>query len=1169
MRSCVSKVRETVSVLRVSHCLHKEIYYCLLIRTLLLPWWYGSWTKGALDVVVDVTESKCDRSLTSHRPLRERLARLRLLPPIRCSVSKERTPALETIKAAYHTIIDSSLFLFLVRINQPLNSRKMASGTTACQGEKVAGLETASLVTPEERKMPLLDLHQEIKILGEVVGAYGLIRDETDAELDSDDQTMLPYAVVKYGDSTVLQTKDSVEPGRNPTWTISSGSIFLLPTTLHKLMKTSLEISIYFDRKDALNISTIEKVFLGRAVVDCGGILANCQEERLVVELKDEFEDSGLESRGQLTLRFRLGAKKDEQFLQKMAHCRVLRHQSSLTGLYDAFHIGTHSSSDDNETMQSSSRPTAFLPTEVDETEVAGTSFVNALSSAFTSKSYYDKNAGAQKIRVKPHPDPDRVEETSYMSAAEIRRETMAPSKEWVEAGSGKLGKLYLEILRCSGLPNVDVGETVGNLTDAFICAVYEDAMVQTPVIDDELSPHWLPWTQRAFVFGMMHPASMLYLGCFDYDLGPLTEHEAIGRVAVNISNLQRDTDYTLQYDLYPSSNVTERKPNGSITIRLRVTYNDERAAVIAALKPRPKFHVNVRREKSQKVVHYTCFGAHGDESEEKFDLTVTRSYINEIFEHKRNVSYAIGDGLRSLIFWRGQVRLFGIMLPLYSFLFFCAANTVIERPYMFPSFFLLTVAWIMMATGTQRQQHPSPWYRCPSFWQYVNVLKTGRSPLQVRRIASKEGFRATQEYEAAWSDRVAKDLDEAARKAEMKKQLDELGNQKIQTKMVADNVIPIELLGRLARYQGIIGRYCRYFRFMKIILTWEESIVSFWITACFLVAGLVSLVLPWAFILTWLSRIVVWCFLGPHMKIVDAYLLNSRGEDKVLQQAVAKFNQQSFRARARHQDALKLKDMKCLRFGQYLTLVPSFNLARYYDRPLATSHARLHKEVPVQISAHRILGQQLFGDIIPRTQEEDEAFAEEREQLNVLLARLLQTVKVHHDEETEPDETSFSSNSDMPSTTQYETSGRVMTSKIDETTADESNRPLGPVSSSNTLMDETEMIGSLSLQDSLLQIGYTFGEDDSGFEVIISQVEVKVEDQNSTTNTSQEDNSQVDYMVNDQAIIVTTSQDDLDQLESMAEGQITAIASQEILVPLESKMDDLVIETTASLEPQ
>jgi hypothetical protein len=170
-----------------------------------------------------------------------------------------------------------------------------------------------------------------------------------------------------------------------------------------------------------------------------------------------------------------------------------------------------------------------------------------------------DKDTGIYMKKPKPCVDPERPELTKYMSEEQIYTETFGPSQNWTEAGSGNLGKVYLEVLRCEDLPNVDVGEAVGNVTDAFVCAVYEDVLVQTPVIDDELSPYFLPWTQRAFCFHMMHPASMLYLGVFDYDLGPL-DHEAIGRVAVNISNLKRDTIYTLQYKLYNSSSVTERK---------------------------------------------------------------------------------------------------------------------------------------------------------------------------------------------------------------------------------------------------------------------------------------------------------------------------------------------------------------------------------------------------------------------------------------------------------------------------------------------------------------------------------------------------------------------------------------------------------------------------------
>ena len=150
--------------------------------------------------------------------------------------------------------------------------------------------------------------------------------------------------------------------------------------------------------------------------------------------------------------------------------------------------------------------------------------------------------------------------------------------------------------------------------------------MVQTPVIDDELSPHFMPWTARAFVFNIMHPASMLYLAAFDYDLG-VSDHEALGRAVVNIAHFQCNTDYTLFYKLYPSTNVTDRIALGTIKIRLRLEYNSEKAVLRAALHPRPKFHIHVQKEKSLKVLRYTCFGEYGDDSEQPFDLTVLRSY--------------------------------------------------------------------------------------------------------------------------------------------------------------------------------------------------------------------------------------------------------------------------------------------------------------------------------------------------------------------------------------------------------------------------------------------------------------------------------------------------------------------------------------------------------------
>lgn len=494
--------------------------------------------------------------------------------------------------------------------------------------------------------------------------------------------------------------------------------------------------------------------------------------------------------------------------------------------------------------------------------------------------------------------------------------------------------------------------------------------MVQTPVIDDELSPHWLPWTQRAFIFGIMHPASILYLGAFDFDLG-ITDHEALGRVAVNISNLQCDTDYTLKYNLYPSSNVTDRTANGCITIRLRIEYDDEKAALLEALKPRPKFHVNVKKEKSLKIVHYACYGEYGDENDQQFDLTVMRSLVNEIFEYKSAVSYAIGDAMRSLIFWRGQVKFGKVYLPLHSLGFFIMATTLVERPYMAPAFFLLSIAWIMLAAQNQRTQHPSPWYHCPSFWQYLQILKTGKCPVSTRRINPNAGAEEAAAYDKKWHDRIEKDLKNAAAKAEMQQQIAAIGDDNIHSKIAAGG-IPLDILARLGRYQGMIAKYLRYLRLVKIVATWEESIVSFWITAGFLSAGLASLLLPWSFILLWVGRISVWGMLGPHMFLVDLFMRSGGDDEKVLADAVEKFQGDSRLARYRKQDAVKLKDMKCLAFGNFISLVPNFNLVRHYDRPLPASFARLRlrdedEEGPTPKSF--IPSQQFFGTMVPRTE--------------------------------------------------------------------------------------------------------------------------------------------------------------------------------------------------------
>jgi hypothetical protein len=194
------------------------------------------------------------------------------------------------------------------------------------------------------------------------------------------------------------------------------------------------------------------------------------------------------------------------------------------------------------------------------------------------------------------------------MTEEQIDAEVMHDSQNWLDTGSGTLGRVYLEILDCDGLPNLDTGGFLGNKTDTFVCAIFEDTIVKTDVIDDSLAPRWLPWSNRAFIFHMMNSSSPLYIGVFDFDPG-YDDHDLIGRIAIDLCNMHKDTTYVLKYDIFPTAKLTDRVKQGTIRIRLRLEIDDERQMVLSALQPPPTVYVNVKTRKDWLLVRYTCQG--------------------------------------------------------------------------------------------------------------------------------------------------------------------------------------------------------------------------------------------------------------------------------------------------------------------------------------------------------------------------------------------------------------------------------------------------------------------------------------------------------------------------------------------------------------------------------
>jgi len=163
-------------------------------------------------------------------------------------------------------------------------------------------------------------------------------------------------------------------------------------------------------------------------------------------------------------------------------------------------------------------------------------------------------NKGQKVYRVRPGPDPKRMDDTAWLTSQQIDEESLKPTKDWLDIGSGRLGKIFVEIIKCDNLPNMDTGGSLGNKTDAFVSLVYEDCVAKSETIANCLHPRWMPWSKRAFIFNMSHTSSQLFLGVFDADGGSLNSHDLVGRVSVELSNAVPDTEYFLTYNLYPVS---------------------------------------------------------------------------------------------------------------------------------------------------------------------------------------------------------------------------------------------------------------------------------------------------------------------------------------------------------------------------------------------------------------------------------------------------------------------------------------------------------------------------------------------------------------------------------------------------------------------------------------
>ena len=327
----------------------------------------------------------------------------------------------------------------------------------------------------------------------------------------------------------------------------------------------------------------------------------------------------------------------------------------------------------------------------------------------------------------------------------------------------------------------------------------------------------------------------------------------------------------------------------------------------------------------------------------------------------------------------------FTIWLPLHSMTAFIGGTILAENYDLFPSFFMFSCTWLLLATNENSRRHPSPWRKPRDVFSMYSTFITGRiQPAEVAQYQFMEEIEAfdSQEEAQLLADKFVKNKEndvEAMYYEQLAKEEEDLkkdSRMSIGSKKGNSFSLLAPLKPILLPIQLSLGKVIIFLRVAKSMINWEASYYAFLGVNLTLVAGLVLLPIPWGFLLEWTFRLFVWIFLGPWMKLVDIFWFRKRLENanKEKHQSKVKSKSEAILSAKRetqmyNEFQMKMRDMKCYLFGKFIVEVPRFKEYRYRDIPDASSFARpvaSTAEVPKDQIVATKRGQFLDGDMIP-----------------------------------------------------------------------------------------------------------------------------------------------------------------------------------------------------------
>jgi hypothetical protein len=784
------------------------------------------------------------------------------------------------------------------------------------------------------------DTEAMTQVLLEIVGAMGL---STKLKVEID-----PYCIVSKDEREIHRTKKIVNDA-NPIWTVETNSLCVVEvggpndTFTIRLYDGSTMLGVT-NLSSAIAVKSLNGMkLLGTVTLSCEELLRGKGDRKEFV-IKPANSNIGMH-KGILAMRFRRASRSDLEFLSKIP-------------------------------PQTAGEETG-LASDID--------FKNVLRNSFFQSTQRKGLKGEFLHRVKPFPDPDCLEETTWMTVESLQKEALKPSTKWVSAGFGSMGVVHLEIIGADNLPKLDIN--LNDLTDPFVAIAFEDTIVRTDVIWDDLNPRWMPWSTRAFCFHVRHPTSILQLGVFDFDDGPLDYFDPVGRIVINTVNFDSDTTYLLKYNLHHDPRQADDTPRGTLTIRLRIEWDDESEAMKMSFISPPRFIINVETDKAYQVL---CYLTRGAVDMEKASVASVKLYANELISYWKSYCYVL-DVLFEVVLWRGRLTIGEnrtVWFPIHSLFLFTATTIAIERPTWVVPIFLYTISWIMLSINFYASRHPYPWKRVKSCEQTNMVVLLGRSVHAPVKISPNQGVREgdmIERLDDAKAKRMSALISETlffmVKIYGIYSKTSET-SQKITTEKYHWSL----LNGRLYYLHILLKSLCTYIRIIRNLVNWKGYISNKLTMNCVLLAT-IWVVFPVHTFMLWMLRILAWSFLGPWMKAVDVLYVHKwyKTKEELLSEVDggndAVTNLPDFDAiieseiflnmgksgRIVAENNLKLKAMREKLFGKYSERIPASDSSRFPSVPLPESTAEPYqgKSWGAPKFWYHVPGQRLTGNMI------------------------------------------------------------------------------------------------------------------------------------------------------------------------------------------------------------